>query len=65
MLDKKTLSERDICSKYIPSAVQAVGWDRYTQTLEEVSFTNGNIYVRGKVSDRVQLPLITANKTCG
>jgi type I restriction enzyme, R subunit len=52
MLDKKTLSERDICSKYIAPAIQAAGWDRDTQILEEVSFTNGKIYVRGRLTAR-------------
>lgn len=52
MLDKKTLSERDICSKFIAPAIQAAGWDRDTQILEEVSFTNGKIYVRGKLTAR-------------
>jgi type I restriction enzyme R subunit len=49
---KKTLSERDICSKYITPALQKVGWDIDTQILEEVSFTDGKIFVRGKLTAR-------------
>lgn len=52
MLDKKTLSERDICTKYITPAIQLAGWDMHTQFLEEVSFTDGKIYVRGRLTSR-------------
>jgi hypothetical protein len=38
--DKKALSERDICTKYItPAIVQTAGWDLHTQIREEVTFT--------------------------
>src|SRR5678816_2523777 len=52
MLDKKTLSERDICTKFITPALEAAKWDKLTQILEEVSFTDGKIYVRGKLTAR-------------
>ncbi len=52
MTDKKTLSERDICSKFITPALQKAGWDLDTQILEEVSFTDGKIFVRGKLTAR-------------
>lgn len=52
MLDKKLLSERDICTKYITPAIEQAGWNRLTQFLEEVSFTDGKIYVRGKLTAR-------------
>ncbi len=52
MLDKKTLSERDICTKFITPAVEKAGWNKHTQLLEEVSFTDGKIYVRGKLTAR-------------
>lgn len=52
MLDKKLLSERDICTKYITPAIEQAGWNRLTQFLEEVSFTAGKIYVRGKLTAR-------------
>jgi len=45
MLDKKSLSERDICTKFITPAIVKAGWDSTTQFLEEVSFTDGKIYV--------------------
>lgn len=52
MIDKKTLSERDICTKFITPAIEKAGWDTHTQLLEEVSFTDGRIYVRGKLTAR-------------
>jgi type I site-specific restriction endonuclease len=46
-MDKRTLSERDICTKYGTPAVQAAGWNVHTQMGEEVSFTRGRVIVRG------------------
>lgn len=51
-MDKKSLSERDICSKYIAPAIQHAGWDMHKQVREEVSFTKGRIMVRGKLHSR-------------
>ncbi|MBY0240254.1 MAG: DEAD/DEAH box helicase family protein [Burkholderiaceae bacterium] len=52
MTDKKNLSERDICTKYITPAITAAGWDLHTQIREEVSFTKGRVIVRGKLHAR-------------
>lgn len=52
MVDKKELSERDICTKYITPALENAGWDKQLQILEEVTFTDGKIYVRGKLTAR-------------
>lgn len=52
MVGKKTLSERDICSKFITPAVVSAGWDLHSQIREEVSFTKGRIIVRGKLHSR-------------
>lgn len=51
-MNKKNLSERDICTKYITPALEKAGWDKQLQILEEVSFTDGKIYVRGKLTAR-------------
>ncbi|PIQ48699.1 MAG: restriction endonuclease [Cytophagales bacterium CG12_big_fil_rev_8_21_14_0_65_40_12] len=51
-MNKKDLSERDICTKFITPAIEKSGWDKLTQLLEEVSFTDGKIYVRGKMTAR-------------
>jgi type I site-specific restriction endonuclease len=45
-LDKKTLSERDICTKFITPALERAGWDIQVQVREEVTFTKGRITVR-------------------
>ncbi len=51
-MDKKTLSERDICTKFITPALEKADWNKQTQFLEEVYFTDGKIYVRGKLTKR-------------
>ena len=51
-MNKRTLSERDICTKFITPALKKAGWDMQLQILEEVSFTDGKIYVRGKITAR-------------
>jgi len=51
-MNKQTLSERDICTKFITPALESSGWDKQIQILEEVSFTDGKIYVRGKFTVR-------------
>jgi type I restriction enzyme R subunit len=52
MTNKKDLSERDICTKYITPALEQAGWDMQKQVREEVSFTDGRIYVKGNLSVR-------------
>ncbi|MET4162919.1 type I restriction enzyme R subunit [Marinobacterium sp. MBR-111] len=51
-MDKKTLTERDICTKFINPALEQAGWDLQTQVREEVSFTAGRIIVRGRLHTR-------------
>jgi type I restriction enzyme R subunit len=51
-MSKKLLSERDICTKFISPAIESAGWNRQTQYLEEVFFTDGKIYVKGKLTAR-------------
>lgn len=51
-MNKKDLNERDICSKFISTAVQTAGWDPMAQIREEVSFTKGRIIVRGRLVTR-------------
>ena len=51
-MDKKSLSERDICTKFITPALRKAGWDELLQIREEVSFTKGRIIVRGKLVSR-------------
>jgi type I restriction enzyme R subunit len=51
-MDKKSLSERDICTKFITPALEASGWDRDSQFLEEVNLTSGRVVVRGNKAKR-------------
>ncbi len=51
-MNKKELSERDICTKYITPAIEQAGWDITTQIREEFPLTNGRIIVRGKIHTR-------------
>lgn len=51
-INKRDLSERDICTKFIIPAVKKAGWDEMFQIREEVSFTKGRIIVRGKLVTR-------------
>ncbi|MCE8045078.1 DEAD/DEAH box helicase family protein [Halomonas daqingensis] len=51
-MDKKALSERDICTKFITPALTRAGWDIQTQVREEVSFTAGRIIVRRRMHIR-------------
>ena len=51
--DKRSLSERDICSKFITPALTAGDkWDLMNQIREEVYFTKGRVIVRGQLSTR-------------
>src|SRR5258707_6019734 len=51
-MNKRSLTERDICTKFILPAVKRAGWDEMVQVREEVYFTKGRIIVRGKLVTR-------------
>lgn len=51
-MNKKALSERDICTKFITPALVKAGWDVQTQIREEVSLTKGKVMVSGRVQRR-------------
>lgn len=51
-MNKKDLTERDICTKFITPNIEKAGWDVQTQIREEVYFTKGRIIVRGKLVTR-------------
>ncbi|MDD4136981.1 MAG: DEAD/DEAH box helicase family protein [Methanoregula sp.] len=52
--EKKTLSERDICSKFITPAIIQAGWSHDLQIREEVNVTNGRVLVRGNSVERAK-----------
>jgi type I restriction enzyme R subunit len=47
-IDKKSLTEQDIRTKFITPAIEQAGWDLMTQLREEHKITAGRIMVRGK-----------------
>lgn len=51
-MNKKDLSEADIKEKFIAPAVTKAGWDEQTQLGREIFFTDGRIYVKGKMTAR-------------
>jgi len=53
-MNKKELTERDICTKFINPAIEKAGWNLHTQVREEFPLTNGRIIVRGKLHTRAK-----------
>ncbi|WP_211168354.1 hypothetical protein [Azoarcus indigens] len=51
-MDKKALSERDICTRFITPAIAAGGWRTDVQMREEVNLTDGRVVVRGNKAHR-------------
>lgn len=54
-VDKYSLSERDICTKYVTPAIQRAGWT-LGQFREEVQLTYGRVLVRGNLASRIKNP---------
>jgi type I restriction enzyme R subunit len=54
-LDKLTLTERDICTKFITPAIQQAGWQQH-EFREEVRLTDGRVMVRGNLAARINNP---------
>lgn len=54
-MDKKSLSERDICTKFITPALEQAGWQQH-QFREEVNLTAGRVRVRGNLAVRIKNP---------
>lgn len=51
-MDKRALSEIDICDLFITPAIKQAQWDAITQIRREVTLTPGPIVVRGNVASR-------------
>lgn len=54
-MDKKNLSERNICTKYITPAILRAGWSQ-NQLREEVKLTDSRVMVRGTLAARINNP---------
>lgn len=46
-MDKKKLSEADICEKFITPALQQAGWDTIEQIYREYTLRPGRVVVHG------------------
>ena len=51
-LEKRELTERDICTKFVVPALESAGWDIQQQVREQVYFTDGPVLVEGKTVKR-------------
>lgn len=51
-INKATLTETDIISKYLLPAIKAAGWDDLTQIRQEVKLRDGKVVVRGQMAAR-------------
>ncbi len=52
MESKRSISEQDICNRYITPSLQKSGWDLMTQIRTEYTFTDGRIRIQGQKSTR-------------
>ena len=52
MGSENKLSERDVITKFILPGIEQAGWNNQSQIREEVSFTDGRIFVKGKKTKR-------------
>src|SRR3972149_3598829 len=51
-MSKKSLSEADICTKFITPTVIQAGWDLKNQIRQEVHFTSRRVIVKGDRTER-------------
>lgn len=51
-MSQPVFSESDIKEKFITPAIVRAGWDELTQIRREVYFTDGRIYVKGRMTAR-------------
>ncbi|MCK6518660.1 restriction endonuclease, partial [Myxococcota bacterium] len=51
-MSKKSLTETEICDRYITPAITGAGWDSHAQVRREYPFTAGRVVVRGRVATR-------------
>ncbi len=51
-MDKRSLSERDICTKFITPALLQAGWTQ-TQFREDVNLTAGRVVVKGSIASHL------------
>ena len=60
-MDKKSLSESDICDKFIRPAMVQAGWNGMDQIFREYPLRSGRVVVRGRRSYRDQESVLKAD----
>ena len=60
-MDKKKLSEADICEKFITPAIQGAGWNTVEQIYREYTLRPGRVVVRGKHASRDKKSILRAD----
>jgi type I restriction enzyme R subunit len=60
-VDKKALSESDICDKFIRPATEAAGWDGLLQIYREFPLRAGRVVVRGRKARRDATTVLRAD----
>ncbi len=60
-MDKKSLTESDICDKFIRPAMERAGWDGMDQIYREYPLRAGRVVVRGKQAQRDKSTVLRAD----
>ena len=60
-MDKKKLSEADICAKFITPALSQAGWDEAEQVYREYTLRPGRVVVRGQKASRDKKSVLRAD----
>jgi len=60
-MNKKTVSESDICDKFIRPAIEAAGWDGMSQFYREYPLRAGRVVVRGRKARRDAITVLRAD----
>ncbi|MCA3240363.1 MAG: DEAD/DEAH box helicase family protein [Rubrivivax sp.] len=60
-MDKKALSESDLCDKFIRPAMEAAGWDGLLQIFREYPLRAGRVVVNGKKARRDATSVLRAD----
>jgi type I restriction enzyme R subunit len=60
-MDKKSLSESDICDKFIRPALERAGWNSMDQIYREFPLCADRVVVHGKAAQSVKNTLLRAN----
>jgi type I restriction enzyme R subunit len=61
VVNKRALSEADICEKFISPALQAAGWDTIEQIFREYTLRVGRVVVRGQQAIRDKKSILRAD----